>query len=299
MNAGLTLAAALTAATNRLRAAGVDAPRRDARLLMARALRADEASLVAGSGHVLERRQAAAFAALVRRRSRREPLSHVIGRREFWSLNFTVGPAVLDPRPDSECLVEAALAFAPGRGAPLRVLDLGTGSGCLLLAVLSERPLAKGVGVDAAPAALELARRNARDLGLEPRARFVRGDWGRRLRGPFDLVLCNPPYVRTGDIAALEPEVARFEPRLALDGGPDGLDAYRRLLPDLARLARKGVGVVEIGDGQAGAVSAIAAQAGLTAIARREDLAGRARCLVFTAAGNEKKTWQVPACALG
>ncbi len=299
MIAGSTLGSALTAAAARLRAAGVDAPRRDARLLMARALGAGEASLLAGSEHVLDRRQASAFAALVRRRASREPLSHLIGRREFWSLSFAVGPAVLDPRPDSECVVEAALAAAPDRAAPMRVLDLGTGSGCLLLAVLSERKAARGVGVDAAPAALDLARRNARALGLSSRARFVRGDWGRRLRAPFDLVLCNPPYVRRDDIAGLEPEVARFEPRRALDGGPDGLDAYRRLLPDLARLMPLGAAAIEVGDGQADAVGAIARRAGLANIARRADLAGRVRCLVLTAAGNEKKTWQVPACALG
>jgi release factor glutamine methyltransferase len=299
MNAGATIDAALAAAAAALRAAGVDAPRRDTRLLLARVVGDAEATPFAGGDRVLDRRQAAAFAALVRRRGAREPLSHVLGRREFWSLDFSVGPAALDPRPDSECLVETALALMPDRDAALRVLDLGSGSGCLLLAVLSERPRARGVGVDAAPAALALARRNARALGLSSRARFVRGDWGRRLRAPFDLVLCNPPYVRTGDIAALEPEVARYEPRQALDGGPDGLDAYRRMLPDLARLARDGAGVVEIGEGQADAVSAIAAEAGLATVARRHDLAGRVRCLVFAAVGNEKKTWQVPACALG
>ncbi len=278
MTGPATIGACVAAGAQRLAAAGVDGARREARLILAHAL-GIEAAEVAGYP---ERPVAdpAAFEALIARRERREPLSHLTGRREFWSLDLETGPDTLDPRPDSETLVTAALANVGDPAAPLSVLDLGTGTGCLLLAVLHEVPGATGLGVDLSPAALAVARRNADRLGLASRARFEEGDWGGALRGRFDLILCNPPYIPTGQIAGLEPEVAAFEPRVALDGGPDGLDSYRALMPDIARLlAAKGVAMLECGAGQCAAVGQIAADAKLAAAGVYRDLAGHDRCL--------------------
>ncbi|MGC8470256.1 MAG: peptide chain release factor N(5)-glutamine methyltransferase [Acetobacteraceae bacterium] len=273
-----TIAAALAEATAALARAGIEAPRREARLLLEAALGRPRGALLAGAmgGAAAER-----FAAWVARREAREPLALILGRREFWSLEFAVSPATLIPRPESETLIEAALAAFPERAAVARVLDLGTGTGCLLLAALSEFPAAFGVGVDLAPAAAALAARNARGLGLAGRAGFLAGNWAQALGGRFDLVLANPPYVATGEIAGLMAEVARHEPRTALDGGADGLGAYRALVPALpALLAPGGRAIVELGAGQAGAVAGLAAAAGLAAEARA-DLAGVPRALVM------------------
>jgi release factor glutamine methyltransferase len=218
---------------------------------------------------------------VVARRARREPVSRIVGRREFWSLDFMLSPATLDPRPDSECLIEAALAAAPEDAATL-VLDLGTGSGCLLLAFLSERKRATGLGVDLSADAVATARENAARLGLAERARFAVGDWGAGVTGGFDLILCNPPYIPAGDIEGLAPEVAHHDPRLALAGGEDGLEAYRELAPELARLLRpRGRAVLEVGHGQADAVGRLMAAAGLSTHARRADLGGIERCLTL------------------
>jgi release factor glutamine methyltransferase len=182
----------------------------------------------------------------------------------FWTLDLEVSPATLIPRADSETLVEAALDACPDKGAALRVLDLGTGTGALLLAVLSELPAASGVGVDLKPEAAALAARNAARLGLVGRARFLAGDWAAALSRRFDLILCNPPYIESAAITGLMPEVARHEPASALDGGADGLDAYRRIIADLPRLlAPRGVAVLELGQGQQAAVEALAKQPAL------------------------------------
>jgi release factor glutamine methyltransferase len=224
---------------------------------------------------------AATFRALVARRAAHEPLALIIGRREFWSLDFAVSPATLIPRPDSETLVEAALATFAGRNPPRRVLDLGTGTGCLLLAALSEFPTAFGVGVDRSFAAVALAARNAAMLGMASRAAFLCADWNSALDGRFDLVLSNPPYIPTAQIDGLMPEVARHEPRAALDGGADGYSAYRRLVPALARLlAPDGVAVLELGAGQALTVTGLARIAGFASQPHR-DLSGIARALVL------------------
>ena len=248
-----------------LAAAGVENPPREARLLMA-----------------LADGDPALFETLLRRRVAREPYARIAGRREFWSLDFALSPDTLDPRPDSETLIEAALAAFPDRAASLRVLDFGTGSGCLLLAFLSERPNATGIGVDILPGAVDAARANAATLGLAGRAQFRVGDWGGGLDGPADVILANPPYIPSAEIAGLEPEVAAYDPRTALDGGPDGLAAYRRLAGPVARLLiPEGLAFVEIGAGQAGPVEALMAEAGLTLAAQRADLSGVVRCLVF------------------
>jgi release factor glutamine methyltransferase len=264
-----------------LRQAGIEDVRSEALLLLARATGRTRVDLVAGRQADLAPVEQAALAELARRRAQREPMAYILGEREFWSLAFLVNPAVLIPRPDSETVVEAALEEIGDRSAPLRLLDLGTGSGCLLLALLSELPAASGLGIDASEAALALARANALRLGLAGRAAFACGHWGQALAGPFDLIVSNPPYVGEGDWAALQPEVRNFEPQAALLAGPDGLAAYRALAPDLARLLAPGASAcLEIGFGQGDAVAAILRSCGLAVAGRRQDLAGIERCLV-------------------
>ncbi len=255
--------------------------RREARLLLGHATGLADERLFANPRHAVAEPQHERYAALVRRRAAREPIARLIGSREFWSLDLEVTPDTLIPRPDSETVIEAALATA-GDSPPRSLLDLGTGSGCLLLALLDCFAGAVGVGVDASVAALQVAARNAARTGLADRARFVAGDWGDGLAASFDLVVSNPPYVARGEIPRLEPEVAHFEPLPALDGGCDGLDAYRGLIPRLPRLLNPGgQALLEIGAGQADDVIALAARAGLQCLERRCDLAGIERCLRF------------------
>ena len=288
MTDAATIGEAIAQAAARLAACGIDSPRRDARLLAALATELDTAAVAGYPERTLDPLARQKFDRLVERRSAREPVSRLAGRREFWSLDFALSRDTLDPRPDSETLVAAALARIPDRAAPLRLLDLGTGTGCLLLALLSELPNATGIGVDIVPGAAALARRNAISIGLESRAFFVAGGWAAAIGGGSDVVLANPPYVPSAAIDGLAPEVARFEPRAALDGGGDGLRAYRELAPDLARLLRPGgFAVVEVGAGQADPVAQIFARQGLDQAARHRDLGGIERCLVVTCA---KKT---------
>ena len=272
------IGAALRRAGATLAAAGLEAPEREARLLLRHALglapggRIDPAAVF----------DPARFDALLARRAAREPMAYITGRQGFWSIDLAVTPAALIPRADSEALITAALAALPERVRVSRMLDLGTGAGALLLAALSEFPRAWGLGVDRSPAAAALAAANARALGLAGRAAFVCADWAAPIAGRFDLVLCNPPYVRRGDIPALMPEVARFEPRAALDGGVDGLDAYRALLPDLGRLlAPAGAAVIELGQGQAESLAGLAHAMGLCIAGLHDDLGGIARAMVL------------------
>jgi release factor glutamine methyltransferase len=279
-----TLASALAQATAALRAAGVEGARRDARLLLGRALDAGSTTIFAYPERRLSPVQAAKFSDLVARRVRREPVSRILGLREFWSLPFALSPDTLDPRPDSETLVEALLARVVERRAPLRLLDLGSGSGCLLLALLSELPGARGLGVDISPGAVGMAKANAAALGLADRAEFRQGDWTEGLSGPFDLVVCNPPYIASGELAALAPEVVLHDPRLALDGGADGLAAYRRILPRLpGLLAPDGWAGFELDPGQDRGLRALLAAAGFATIEAADDLTGRLRCLLVQA----------------
>ncbi|SMF33742.1 release factor glutamine methyltransferase [Tistlia consotensis] len=280
----ISLGAALATATAELAAAGVEGARRDARLLLADAAGLEPAAVVAWPERPLAGPARATFESHVRRRAAHEPVSRILGRREFWSLSFALSPATLDPRPDSETLVEALLAEVGDRQRPLRLLDLGTGSGCLLLALLSELPAAWGLGIDRAPAAAAAARRNAAALGLGDRAAFLAGDWAAALDGRFDLIVSNPPYIARDELAGLDPEVARHDPPAALDGGPDGLDAYRALAAALPRLLRPGgVAALEIGSGQAASAGAVLTAGGLPAPRLLSDLAGRPRGLLFHA----------------
>ncbi len=279
-----TVAEALACAVLRLEAAGVRGPRLEARLLLNHATALPLEHMVAHPDQALGEAARVRYARLVERRAGRQPLAHITGRREFWSLAFKVTPDTLAPRPESETLVEAALGLVSDRKAPLRVLDLGTGTGCILLALLSELPKAEGVGVDLSEPAARVARENAIALGLAERARFLVGDWAAALGACFHLVVANPPYVPAGEIDRLEPEVAGFEPRLALAGGPDGMAGYRALAPRLpALLASGGRALLEIGQGQGDPVADIMAAASLSVSDRRADLAGVERCLVLAA----------------
>lgn len=277
-----TVGGAFRDISGRLARAGVDAPRLDARLLINAAL------AESGGGGTVLGQSARPLAAseerflydLADRREKREPMAQILGTREFWSLPFRVTADVLAPRADSETLVEAVLDRVSDKNTPLELLDLGTGSGCLLLALLSELPRASGIGVDISEAALAIGRQNAAALGLENRARFRHGDWCGGLEGPFDVILSNPPYVTVDDLAKLEPEVRIFEPRLALAGGKDGLDAYRDLIKGMCGLlATGGVVFLEIGLGQTAAVSGILCENGLQVIEIKEDLSGIPRVI--------------------
>ena len=265
---------ALAAAVTRL-AATSGTSRLDAELLMAHALGVSREAMLLGHTQSLT---PAAFDALLARRLAHEPIAYIIGRRDFWTIELEVGPGVLVPRPDSETLIEAAVAHFGSRG-PATILDLGTGPGTLLLAALAEWPEGRGLGIDRSNAALVYARRNAERLGLAGRAELRLGDWGEGLDGRFDLILCNPPYIEAD--AALPADVAQWEPPEALYAGPEGLDDYRRLAPQIARLlAPGGIACVEIGAGQDAAVTAIFEYRGFTVSSLR-DLNGVNRCLIL------------------
>jgi release factor glutamine methyltransferase len=267
----------------KFRAAGIESADLDARILIGHALGMDHAALAADSARSVKRTELNAITALAQRRLDREPVARIVGQKEFWSLPLRLNSATLVPRPETETVVEAALAAIDARGSrsrPLRIADLGTGSGALALALLSELPNAFVVGTDLATDALFRARDNARDLGLE-RAAFVACDLAQALRGPFDVIVSNPPYIASDDIAGLDPEVRTYDPRLALDGGLDGLDAYRAIAATVpAVLAPDGVLVVELGIGQMEPVTALFAAAGLAPLPPRSDLNGVPRALV-------------------
>jgi release factor glutamine methyltransferase len=274
---GATIAAVRRAIARRFREAGLDTPDLDARLLVGHVLGLDHAGLMRESERPLGPRTLAGIDALAARRLAGEPVARIVGLKEFWGLPFAVSPAVLVPRPETETVVETALArldAADARERPLQIVDLGTGSGAILLALLHELPQAFGVGTDCSVAAIETARENARRLGVAPRAAFVVCDFGAALGG-FDLVVANPPYIATAEIPTLAREVRDFDPMAALDGGADGLAAYRTIAADARRLlAPGGFLVLEVGAGQSDAVSALAGAAGLTAVAAIPDLAG-------------------------
>lgn len=266
-----------------LRRHGLDTPELDARLLLGHALGLDHAGLVSQADRTLSPSEAAAIAAVAARRRAHEPVARILGRKEFWGLVFSLAPDTLVPRPQTETVVETALAaLAPRRNAPLRIADLGTGSGALLLALLHELPNATGIGTDISRDAISCASANARALGLAARARFVVCDYGQALAGGLDLIVSNPPYIPRAEIETLEPEVRTFDPRRALDGGPDGLDGYRTIAADAARLlADAGVLIVELGFGQAAAAGAVFAAHGLAPSPPHPDLEGTPRALLI------------------
>lgn len=278
-----TIGRAASFAAARLAAKGIAEPRREARLLVALALGVDPAVVLGYPERAVAAGGRLRLGELVARRSAGEPLSRLRGNREFWSLDFALSRETLDPRPDSETLVGAALEFLPDRCVPLRVLDLGTGTGCLLLALLFELQQAFGVGTDLELGAVQTARRNAAALGMGDRARFVAASWGEAITGAADVILANPPYINSDAVAGLD---LAYEPRAALDGGPDGLSAFRLLAPTVKRLLTPtGLALFEVGAGQAGAVAMLLEEAGLVLRAVRRDLGGIERCLVATHPG--------------
>jgi release factor glutamine methyltransferase len=274
-----TLLEAWSGAQTRLKAAAVDSPSIDARLLLEAAADVSRMDVISDPYRQLTAEQAERFDGYVERRARREPVSRILGRKGFWKLLLQVSPDVLTPRPETERVVDIALEAFPEERASFSMLDLGVGSGAILLSVLAERPAAKGLGVDISEAALAVARDNAAGLGLAARASFLRTDWTNGLPDEaFDLVTSNPPYIPTGDIEGLEPEVAVHEPWLALDGGPDGLDAYRFLAPEILRVLKPGGRfAVEIGWDQGPAVKALFEQAGAQDLRVVRDLSDRDR----------------------
>jgi release factor glutamine methyltransferase len=284
--AGQTIAQARRALADSFRQAGIDEAEADARLLIAHALNLDRAGLTAHGERALTPDETNAIEQLAARRLRREPVSRIIGTKEFWSLPLRVSDAVLVPRPDTETVVEEALDGIDRAGlrkAPLRILDIGTGSGAIILALLSELPNAIGTATDISEAALAITRGNAERLGYAPRCNFAICDVAQGLAGPFDLIVSNPPYIAHGDIAALAPEVRDYDPALALDGGIEGLDIYRAIAGQARRLlAPGGRLIVELGAGQEPAVAALMTAAGLTAGQARHDLAGIPRALGAT-----------------
>ena len=278
-----TVGTSLAEATARLKKAGIERPHAEARMLLEAAADLDRASIIAHPDRLLGDSQRDALQVMVARREHREPISRILGHREFWSLDFMIGPATLDPRPDSETLVAAVLERVSDRAAELTILDLGTGSGCLLLALLSELPQARGTGIDINSEATAIAASNAKRLRLDGRASFAVGDWARDISAQFDIVVANPPYIESRAIARLAPEVCNHDPRRALDGGEDGLDAYRALMPEAARVLKaNGLLAVEIGQGQGEAVRKLAAEAGFRPATAAVDLAGIERCLLFS-----------------
>jgi release factor glutamine methyltransferase len=275
---GLNLVQAWSQAKQRLEAAGLAGPVIDARLLVEAAAEATRADIVTDPYRALTPEQEARLADYLARREKREPVSHILGRRGFCKIMLNVTPDVLTPRPDTETVVELVLRDFPEH-APWSVLDLGVGSGAILLAILAERPAARGLGIDVSEEALAVARDNAAHLGLAGRVALLRGDWTAGVASEgFDLVVSNPPYIASHVIETLEPEVRDYEPRIALEGGADGLDAYRILAPEILRVLKPGGRfAVEIGYDQKAAVEALFREAGAKEVRTHRDLSDRDR----------------------
>lgn len=275
-----TLDAVLRQAREDLENAGVDNPALDARLLICDALGIDRAQMTAQNDRSLTAEEAGRVKSMIGRRMRREPVARILGMREFWSLPFGLNDATLEPRPDSETLVEVTLKELKERSA-ISILDIGTGTGCLLLALLHELPEAIGLGLDIVPEAVAQARVNAENLSLPDRATFRMSNWlDNLLDERYDVVISNPPYILRNEIPTLMPEVRNFDPLLALDGGEDGLDAYRLLIPQMRdRLKPGGFVVFEVGQGQAAQVADLIRQNGFEKISTHKDLGGVERCV--------------------
>jgi release factor glutamine methyltransferase len=279
----LTIEAMRRQLATRFEAAGIESPELDARLLVGNALGLDLTGMITEASRALSTDESNRIEALATRRLAGEPVARIVGHKEFWGLSFALSPETLVPRPDTETVVELALDMLRRRPAnkPPRIADLGTGTGAILLALLSELPDATGIGTDISETALATANDNAARLRLSPRANFIRCDYASELTGPFDLIVSNPPYVATGDIAGLAREVRDHDPHQALDGGVDGLAAYRTLIPQAARLLAGGAAlVVEAGEGQARDIQALMTAAGLTPQGTPSaDLAGISRAV--------------------
>ncbi|MEM7544614.1 MAG: peptide chain release factor N(5)-glutamine methyltransferase [Pseudomonadota bacterium] len=278
----ITYGNAMAAAAAGLAEVGIEGASRDAELLMRYAADLDGAALSMRLSDPMALEIGEAFDTAIARRAAREPLSHIVGGRLFWGRWFEVTADVLDPRPESETMIAAALARPDNTPPPGKVLDLGTGSGCLLGTMLAELPEATGLGIDASRAALQVARRNFTNLGVIDRAQLQIGDWLDDLLEGFDLILCNPPYIGEAEMAGLSPEVREHEPHLALTPGGDGLDPYRRIAPELAAFLRRGGrALFEIGSTQSDAVGMVFSAFGWPQPILHRDLDGRIRCLEY------------------
>jgi release factor glutamine methyltransferase len=280
---GASVSEAIRLLAQAFHTAGIEAADVDGRLLVGHALHLDRARLIAQSDRILEAREINVINALAARRLKREPVSRILGQKEFWSIALAITPDVLVPRPETETVVEGALDFVVRGGLrmeKLRILDIGTGSGALLLALLRELPNAIGTGTDISTGALKVARENAARCGVEGRCTFVVCDIASVVEGPFDLLVSNPPYIAHDEITSLAPEVKNYDPTVALDGGDDGLAAYRAIAADAKRLLAPGARMfVELGAGQEAAVRDLFTNVGLTAGIARTDLAGIPRVL--------------------
>jgi release factor glutamine methyltransferase len=277
-----TIGSVLHHVTQRLDTAGIENARFEARLLLCHVLQVETQVVIGYPERVVCAQDLTRLEDLLTRRERREPMSHIMGEREFWSLPFKVTKDTLTPRPDSETLIEAVLRHIPDQKRDMQVLDLGVGTGCLLLSILSEYPMAQGLGIDISPAALQVARENAKCLGLDERSVFQEGNWADGLSQKFDLILSNPPYIPSGEKDVLEPEVAQFEPDSALYGGPDGLDDYRKLADALPGVMDvDSLAVLEIGINQAYDVTKLMEIAGLRVLETPKDLSGIERCAII------------------
>lgn len=292
---GLSVDAARWHLTELLKQAAIDTPELDARLLIGAVLDLDLTGLATSAARIIDDQEAVRLTHYARRRAAGEPVARIIGLKEFWGLPFRLSATTLVPRPDTETVVEAALDIAKvgNTGAGPRIADLGTGTGAILLALLSELPEASGVGTDIDMAALETAADNARHLGLAGRATFIRCSYAQALQGPFDLIVSNPPYIPSQEIAALAVEVREHDPHRALNGGADGLDAYRALIPQAALLLRTGGALlVEVGWHQDRDVGALMQTHGLRLAPARADLAGIPRVVIGQKWGPEGPIWQ-------
>lgn len=285
----LTIKRALAEAYTLLAATEINTCHLDARILLEYVTGQSREIIVGYPEKTISDEQWQQFFTLIERRVAREPIAHLIGKREFWGNEFKVTADTLDPRPDSETLIEQALRLFPDKNTPLNILDLGTGTGCLLLTLLKEFPCARGVGVDRSFSALKVARENSINLGLEKRAHFTLQCWAAGINDHFCLIISNPPYIRNADVELLQPEVSLYEPRIALEGGEDGLDCYRAIAPYITNLlADNGYAILEFGYGQETQLSTLLTEQYLQPVSYGADLAGITRCVVVSKLRNKE-----------
>ena len=283
MNETNTLGSAYRYLTRELTVSEIENPQLEARILLAFAARVEQTRVIGYPEDKLDNTVIRNLEKIIARRKTGEPIAYITGVKEFWSLNFNVTPETLIPRPDSETIVQSVLDTITNHMDRLSILDLGTGSGCLLLALLSELPNAKGVGIDISPATCKIAKKNAKELGLNNRAKFYRGNWMEGILDQFDIIVTNPPYIAEPDIKLLDREIQLFEPHLALSGGPDGVSAYRLIAKgSIARLKTAGILVVEIGINQAQSIKNIFIENGLEIIKTQRDFSNIERCILAT-----------------
>ncbi|MFT6077406.1 MAG: release factor glutamine methyltransferase [Myxococcota bacterium] len=276
---------ALALARNNLKQKGVDSSRIDALLILCHCLNTTKEKIIFGGDESLDVCEQKKFFDVLKRRENREPMSHILGKREFYGNDFIVSPDVLDPRPDSESLIDSILEIFPDKSKTIKILELGVGSGCLFSTFLKYFPNASAIGVDISQKALNIAQDNINQLNLSSRANLIQSNWFSNIDDDqnFDLIISNPPYIKTSDISLLQDEVKRFEPHLALDGGEDGLDCYRLIAVSVGRfLAESGLLLLEIGQDQENDVKKIFENNGLKLIEEKKDLSGIIRCLIFS-----------------